>query len=204
MRWLRRSELEQGKTLAVVVAVGFAVGLVLMNLGKKALLYNTGLLSEYTLYDLKYSGVDSHAFFLYLLQKRIGIALVLAVLSTTWLGLAAAWTGAAWLGVSFGMLMMASILRYGLKGILLIFAGVFPQILVYFPAALLLLQWIQEFCMAIYYPERLKEFQEVKDRSQLLRKKALRLPLLLAALLFGCLLEGYVNPKIVSGLLKIF
>ena len=145
MRWLRRSELEQGKTLAVIVAVGFAVGLVLMNLGKKALLYNTGLLSEYTLYDMKYSGVDSHAFFLYLLQKRIGIALVLAVLSTTWLGLAAAWTGAAWLGVSFGMLMMASILRYGLKGILLIFAGVFPQILVYFPAALLLLQWIQEF-----------------------------------------------------------
>ena len=73
MRWLRRSELEQGKTLAVIVAVGFAVGLVLMNLGKKALLYNTGLLSEYTLYDMKYSGVDSHAFFLYLLQKSIGI-----------------------------------------------------------------------------------------------------------------------------------
>ena len=130
MRWLRRSELEQGKMLAVIAAVGFVAGLLLMNLGKKALLYNTGLLSECTLYDMKYSGVDSHAFFLYLLQKRIGIALVLAVLSTTWLGMAAAWTGAAWLGVSFGMLMMASMLRYGLKGILLIFAGVFPQILV--------------------------------------------------------------------------
>lgn len=204
MRWFRQAELRQGKELAVIAAVGFVAGLVLMNMGKKALLYNTGLLSEYTLYDMKYSGVDKHAFFLYLLQKRVGTALILAVLSTTWLGLAAAWTGTAWLGVSFGMLVMASMLRYGLKGILLILAGVFPQILVYFPAALLLLQWSCEFCTAIYYPERLQEFHEMKDKSQLLRKKALRFPILIGALVFGCLLEGYINPGIIAGLLKIF
>lgn len=204
MRWFGQSELKQGRALAVIAAAGFAVGLVLMQIGKKALLDNTGLLSEYMLYDMKYSGIDSHAFFLYVLQKRIGTALILAVLSTTWLGLAAAWTGAAWIGISFGMLMMASMLRYGLKGVLLIFAGVFPQGLLYFPAALLLLQWSYEFCTAIYYPERMKEFHEVKDRSQLLRRKALRFPVLLGGLFAGCLLEGYINPRIVAGLLKIF
>ena len=53
MRWFRQAELKQGKVLAVIAAVGFVAGLVLMNMGKKALLYNTGLLSEYTLYDMK-------------------------------------------------------------------------------------------------------------------------------------------------------
>lgn len=190
--------------LAVIAAAGFIAGILLMNMGKKALLYNTGLLSEHTLYDMKYSGVDKHAFFLYVLQKRIGTALVLAVLSTTWMGLAAAWTGAAWLGISFGMLTMAAVLRYGPKGVLLILAGIFPQMLIYLPAALLLLQWSCEFCMALYYPERLQEFHEGKDRNQLLRKKAMRFLALLTALLFGCLLEAYINPNVVSGLLKIF
>lgn len=204
MHWFRQKEIKQGRALAIIAVVGFAAGLVLMHIGRKALLYNTGLLSEYTLYDMKYSGVDRHAFFLYLLQKRVGIALVLAVLSTTWIGLAAVWTGTAWLGVSFGMLVMASLLRYGLKGILLIFAGTFPQILVYVPVAMLLLQWSHDFCTAIYYPERLQEFHEMKDKSQLLRKKALQFPVFLGLLIFGCLLEGYINPGIMSRLLKIF
>ncbi|MGN1148341.1 MAG: stage II sporulation protein M [Lachnospiraceae bacterium] len=208
MRWLKESEEKKSHLLAGLVAVGFIIGLFLMNMGKKALLGDTGILNEYMLYEMKYSDVDSNAFFGYVLQKRLGAALLLAVLSTTWLGLAATWTCAAWMGVSFGMLVMAAMLRYGAKGILLILVGVFPQVLVYFPASLLLLQWSYEFCTAMYFPNRASKGAftggETVGKSFLIRKKILQFLLLLGVVIIGCALESYVNPKLVLNLLKIF
>lgn len=208
MQWFYKSREKQKPLLAGIMSAGFILGLVLMNMGKKALLGNTGLLSEYTLYEMKYAVVDSNAFFLYVLQKRAGAALILAVLSTTWLGLAATWTCAAWLGVSFGMLVMASLLRYGIKGILLILAGIFPQILIYFPVSLLLLQWSYEFCTVMYFPHRIAKGShdglEGAGKPFLMRKKALQFFLLLGVVIIGCVLESYVNPMLVLNLLKIF
>ena len=200
----KRTELKYNRLLNRLMIAGFVLGLLIMNIGKKALLENTGLLSEYTLYELKYSAVDSNAFFLYVLQKRVGVALVLAVLSTTWLGMAATWTCAAWLGISFGMLFMASILRYGIKGILLVGTGIFPQALVYFPVTLFFLQWSYEFCVAIYYPDRLQTGHEAVGKKQLLKKKAIQFLFLLGVVIIGCILESYVNPILVLNLLKIF
>lgn len=209
VRWMmKRSEDKQRPLLVIIVIAGFVLGLILMNIGKKAFLEKTGLLSEYTLYEMKYTVVDSNAFFLYVLQKRAGAALVLAVLSTTWLGLAATFTCAAWLGVSFGMLVMASLLRYGLKGILLILTGVFPQILIYFPVSLLLLQWSYEFCTVIYFPNRMPQggfgAGDSLGKNIMIRKKALQFLALLGVVIIGCLLESYVNPKLILNLLKIF
>lgn len=198
----------QSRLLLGIVALGFLLGLVLMNTGKKVLLENTGLLNENILYTLKYAPVDSNAFFLYVLQKRLGCALILAVLSTTWLGLAAVWTCAAWLGISFGMLVMAALLRYGLKGILLIAVGIFPQAFVYFPAALLLLRWSYEFCMTIYFPDKIQGSALLHGESggkyAPLRKKVVTFVLLLGVVIIGCVLESYVNPKLVMNLLQIF
>lgn len=198
----------QSRLLLGIVALGFLLGLVLMNTGKKVLLENTGLLSENMLYTVKYAPVDSNAFFLYVLQKRLGCALILAVLSTTWLGLAAVWTCAAWLGISFGMLVMAALLRYGLKGILLIAVGIFPQALVYFPVSILLLRWSYEFCMTIYFPDKIQGSSllhgENSSKYALLRNKGITFIMLLGVVIIGCILESYVNPKLVFNLLQFF
>lgn len=206
-RW-ERSRTRRGRILSGIILLGFLLGLLLMNAGKKVLLENTGLLSENILYAVKYAPVDGNAFFLYVLQKRLGCALILAVLSTTWLGLAAVWTCAAWLGLSFGMLVMASLLRYGLKGILLIAVGIFPQAFVYFPAAILLLRWSYEFCLSIYFPEKLQDsaalHEETGSRHALLRRKGVTFLMLLGVVIIGCVLESYVNPALMGNMLKIF
>ncbi len=199
---------KKNRALIVIMGAGFILGLFLMNIGRKALLDNTDLLSEYTLYEMKYSVIDGSAFFWYVLQKRVGMVLVLALLSTTWLGMAATWACAAWLGVCGGMLVMASLLRYGLKGILLILVGLFPQGIVYLPVAILLLRWSYEFCMTLYFPYRLSSnsitIGEDSAKGVLIRKKVLQLLILLGVVIIGCFLESYVNPMLVSNLLKIF
>ncbi len=194
--------------LLMIMGAGFLLGLFLMNIGKNIFLDNTDLLSEYTLYEMKYAVIDDNAFFRYVLQKRVGMVLALALLSTTWLGMAATWACAAWLGVCGGMLLMAALIRYGLKGILLIMVGLFPQSIIYFPVIFLLLHWSYEFCLTLYFPYRLPSNNvstgEVASKGVLIRKKMLELSILLGVVIIGCLLESYVNPKLFLGLLRIF
>lgn len=206
MQWFGQTDEKQSRLLVGLVLVGFVVGLVLMHVGQKVLLENTGLLSEYTLYEMKYSEIDSNAFFWYVMRKRVGEAFVLALLSTTWLGMVAALSCAAWIGVSFGMLLMAAMIRYGMKGIVLIVVGVFPQIVVYLPAVFWLLKWSFEFCSIIYFPSKISSglhFDEA-GKNYIMRKKAVQFLSLVVVVIIGCVLESYVNPKLVSNLLRIF
>ncbi|MDE6168935.1 MAG: stage II sporulation protein M, partial [Acetatifactor sp.] len=120
--------------LLPVFCAGLLAGIVIMNLGKSILLENTGLFDEDTLYHMKYMTVDGSALFSYVFRKRIMTVLILAMLATTYLGLAVCVGTAFWYGMSAGGYLTALALRYGLKGILLALAGVFPQYLLYVPA----------------------------------------------------------------------
>lgn len=190
---------------AILFAAGVFLGLLLMYLGRAVLLGDGGIMNESTLYGMKYATVERDAFFWYVMQKRVGLVLAVGLLSTTWLGLAAAFSCTVWLGAAVGMLLMAALLRYGLKGILLVAVGVFPQAFVYVPAAVWLLRWSCEFCMTLYFPGRLSGGGAEGDRTDgLIKKRALQFLGILGVIVIGCLLEGYVNPVLVSNLLKIF
>ncbi len=206
MRWFKRPDMQQERLFVGLAFAGFVLGIVLMNMGQKVLLENTGLLSEYTLYEIKYSQIDSDAFFWYVLRKRIGTMLVMAVLSTTWLGLIIGYAYAAWGGISFGMLMMAAMIRYGLKGIFLIGVGVFPQGLIYLPMCFLMLKWCRGFCMSLYFPEKytLKTGREETEKDYIMRRTVFRFLSLVVVVIIGCFLESYVNPKLVLNLLQNF
>ena len=170
-----------------VFCVGLLAGIIILNMGKGILLEGTGLFDEDTLYRMKYMTVDSNALFCYILRKRVVRLAVLVLLSTTYLGLAAC------LGVTFWYGMSA--------GAFLALAGIFPQYLIYIPAALFLLSWCETLFRGIY--ARGGGGISLEDR-RLLIKKAGQLAGALLAVTVGCLLEGYVNPYLFLGFLKIF
>ena len=122
-------------------AVGILAGILVMNIGESVLLENTGLFDEDVLYHMKYMTVDCNALFCYVLRKRLLTLLALAVLSTTYLGLAVCVGTVLWYGTATGGLMAAVVLRYGIKGILLAAACLFPQYILYFPAIFAFLGW---------------------------------------------------------------
>jgi len=169
-------------------------------------LEDTGLLSEYILYEMKYSQIDSSAFFWYILRKRLGLVFLLTLLATTWLGVIAGYTYAAWLGISYGMLMMAAVIRYGLKGIFLIVTGVFPQGLIYIPTCFLLLNWCKELCTSLHFSENVsvKNCRGEAEKNNIMRRRALQFLSLVVVVIIGCFFESYVNPKLVINLLQFF
>ena len=189
------------RTFMPVFCVGLLAGIILLNMGKSILLEGTGLFDEDTLYRMKYMTVDSNALFCYVLRKRIGRLVILAVLSTTYLGLAACVGATFWYGMSAGAFLTALALRYGVKGVLLAVISIFPQYLVYIPAVLFLLSWCETLFKGIY--GRGGGTPDMDDRSFLL-KKAGQLAVILLAVTAGCLLEGYLNPYLLLGYLKIF
>lgn len=194
-----RRFLSRQRNFLTCFGVGLLAGIIIVNLGKGMLLGDTGLFNEDILYHLKYMTVDSNALFCYIFRKRILRLLILAVLATTYLGLVACVGVSFWYGMSAGAFLTTLALRYGLKGILLAIISVFPQYLCYIPAALLLLTWCEELFRGIYMRG---EFNAA-DKGFLIRKAG-RLALILAAVTGGCLLEGYVNPYLLLGFLKIF
>lgn len=206
MRRIKRLNIWQGRLFIGLAFAGFILGFLLVHIGKKVLLDDTGLLSEYALYEMKYTRISSSAFFWYVLRKRLAVVLVLALFSTTWLGLIAGYTYAAWVGISVGMLITAAVIRYGLKGILLIVAGVFPQGILYLPAGFLLLTWCHELCVWMHFPQKSTAALHVTNtgKDNIMRRKVLQFLSLVVVVITACYLESYVNPKLVIGLLQFF
>jgi stage II sporulation protein M len=177
---------------------GFLLGILIMKVGESILLGKTGLFDENVLYHMKYMTIDSNALFYYVLRKRLLTVLILAVLSTTYLGMAVCAGTALWYGTATGGLLAAMVIRYGIKGILLAAASLFPQYLIYFPAIFSLLVWGESVYGSIY--RRIGGEME----KNIWMKKMGQLAAVIGMTVAGCALEGYVNPEIFMSLLKIF
>lgn len=187
--------------LLFLFLAGFVAGVFLMNVGKKALLENTGFLDEASLYQMKYMSVENSAFFAYVLKKRLGTILVILLLASTYLGLAVLYCYAAWLGASLGMLLSASVIRYGLKGILLVLTAAFPHYILYVPAWIMLFYGAGELYRTGGFWGR---GGASRDKIQGIRKKAGVFLVVAGIVIVGAWMESYINPGLVTGLLKIF
>ena len=140
-------------------------------------------------------------FFFYCIRERIGRALVLVILATTYLGMAAVWLACLWYGACAGCLMAVSVLRYGLKGMVLLFVAFSPQFIALVPGGLLLLKWCER-----TYRERHKGYMIQKEagKTGFLTRRLLSLFGIMLLLILGCFLECFVNPGWIQGFLKIF
>ena len=177
---------------------GLFAGILIMNIGESVLLENTGLFDEDVLYHIKYLTVDYNALFCYVLRKRLVMILILAVLSTTYLGLAICVGTVLWYGTAAGGLLAVMMIRYGMKGILLAAACLFPQYLLYFPAMFAFLSWGGSVYRNIYLRSALE------PEKNFFIKKMGQLAGIIGMTVAGCAMEGFVNPLILTGLLKIF
>lgn len=181
---------------------GFIAGILIMYFGKSVLLESTGLLDENTFVDMKYMTVDSSALFYYVLKKRLGSALILTILSTTYLGLVVCTIFPAWYGAASGAFMSALVIRYGIKGLLLAVVSVFPQYILYFPAFAALLILCDELNRKIYFQKY--GYSGTGGKIKAFSGKVVAFLVVIAVIFVGCVLESFCNPKLLLSFLKIF
>ncbi len=185
--------------LRFLFLIGFGIGLFAAYFGRGIWFQTTGILDEDTLYRMKYMTVDSGVLFAYVLCKRCRNFFVLIIMATTYLGLVFCGGITVKYGFSIGFFISSAVYRYGIKGLLLGIVGAFPQYLCYVPAILLLIRWCENLHRSIYF------YHNITGQG----KKSLpgrlgKLALILMVLIFGCVLECFVNPVLLKGFLQFF
>lgn len=181
----------------------FFLGVFIMNIGDGFWLSQDGIFSAASVNRLKYIEIDSGRFLKYVLKNRMGEGIVMILLSTTGIGLISVYACIVWQGMLAGMTITAAVMRYGVKGLLLILGGMFPHQLLLVPAQIMLLGWCYENSRKAQVCGRYMQPYTGSKKQQMIRQGIL-LAWIGAVIIIGCILESYVNPILVFDLVKLF
>lgn len=196
-------EAEQMAKLLYTLFFGFFAGILGMILKKESLLYGTGFLDSYTLGPVKYLEPDTGKLLVTVFMQRIGAAVLLMILATTYLGSVTAYLYQAWSGLALGILTAGSILRYGAKGILLTAGSLMPQQLILIPAFLMLSAKCSGLCRSMYFQGIAGGFSG-REKAGFILRRALNMITCVMMIAAGCFLEAYVNPRLLKAILQLF
>lgn len=119
--------------------LGFLGGILYANIVSKQYITATGIFSEYFLNQYASIEVIAEEYIVYILRVRVLPIVLLIVFGQTNMKKIIAIGCLIWVGFSSGMLIVASIVQLGIKGILLCVIGITPQFLFYILAYLIIL-----------------------------------------------------------------
>ena len=175
--------------LSSFCVAGFLLGIMIGILGGQ----EGSLLRPDSLCRIREQTMDVPGLLAYLVRERGKWIFLLILAATTCLAPTACYVAAAWLGMGLGTILTSALLPYGIKGILLLPATLFPQWLAYGPGTFYLLKWCQTVYEGIYLKKKLSAWECF-----------VRLFMTLLLLGTGILAECYWNPRILQGILRRF
>lgn len=183
--------------------IGLFLGILIVNLGYDTWIKDGSLLGADMIVRLKNSVPDGSGLFSYIMKHRLFTVCMIGLLATTIIGLPAVCGYICYTGLSAGCLLSVAVIRYGIRGLLLMAAGILPQGILLIPAYIALFVWAVSVNRMLYSKNPYKEYY-IKYSRQVYIKKGLQIMGIAAVVIIGCLLESYVNPKLLHLILKIF
>lgn len=189
--------------MAYLFLIGFFLGILIVNLGHDTWIGNGGLLGAEMMGRLKNSRPAGESLAGYILRYRLSSVCVLALVSTTIVGMPVLCVYICYTGLAAGCLLSVAVVRYGIRGLLFMAGVLFPQVFLLAPAYIGLFLWAANVNQILYAPRTQLEGYE-RFGSKFYLKKGVQIVGITAVVIIGCLLESYVNPNIVHFVLKIF
>lgn len=203
--WKRREHILQNKSIWAKALKGlllgtFVVGIFIANLMGQESVSNAGILNNYFIEKFQYSQINGENLFFYIIGERMPVMLLLLLLIYSSLGVICGIFMLGWQGFSIGFMLSCGVAKYGIKGMLLVLGGLFPQYLIYFPVYIF-------YCyFAIFLRRRL--YGEGKaissEQKYVYGVGLLAMLVLLLIYITGIFLESYINPIILKNILKFF
>ncbi len=191
------------KNAVRVFFMGMIIGIVLVILCRNKLLTDISIFNEEWILCMQNTIIENKSLFLYILFKRLKELGFMFLLSTTFAGIVCIYGYVSAMGAGLGALMAILCLRYGMKGLIMMLAAIFPQVLVYLPAFLFLFHMCYLLCVKLYFPH--KDYWKGSGTTKVfLFKNIIYISIALIVVIIGVLLESYVNPQFIFSLIKNF
>lgn len=183
--------------------VGFFIGILIVNIGHDIWIKDSGLLGTDMLKKLGNTTLESGSLLGYILKHRLFVLCLLSLLATTMLGISAICVYICYLGLAAGCLLSVAVIRYGIRGLILMVAGICPQGILLIPGYVALFLWVAGLNRVLYGRGTYVDSMERYSR-QFYLKKGVQILGITVVVIMGCLLESYVNPKVLHLVLQIF
>jgi len=184
----------------LLIIIGLLIGVLIANLFNSfyydlIMNYNNVIFSDIVKEDIDYTGL-----FLYVLGRNYREFIVFWLLSVTILGIPYMIIKLITFGFSTGFFISSIAMQYGLKGILLILAYLFPHGLIYIPVIILSLYKGYGLSRAIYYDNRYHMGSIIRQ----LKSYIFLLVFLAVLILLGSFLEAYAGSFLLKKTLGLF
>ena len=114
-----------------VYLISFLAGIVLANTLGVEELRHYGILNEYFVKQLLYASINYDDLLFYVAENRGAVFFLLFLLGITRIGIPTHFVYLAWNGFSFGVAMVSVIVNFGIRGIPVLCALLFPHYLFY-------------------------------------------------------------------------
>lgn len=166
-----------------IVLLAFFTGCVLIGYTGRDMLVTYGILNDYFLSQYSYRAIDGNRLFCYILMERSRMAIAVFLFGRVLKGNMFSLFAKSIAAAEVGVLLTAAVINLGVRGILICLAAMFPQ-------------WLFYFGTLVYYANAKK--REVADAY------FMRAIILLGGMVMGVVTECYVNPFVLTYVLKIF
>lgn len=204
LSWKQRESITKNqsiwiKIMKIFLLLSFVAGIFAANFMGREAVSHAGVLNDYFIEKFQYTQIKGENLFFYVVGERLPLLLLLFLLIVTSFGIPGGILALGWQGFSVGFMLSTGIAKYGVKGIMLVLGGLFPQYLFYLPV------YIFYCCMAVFLHQRLRGREgNMSDRGFIYGIGVLSVVLMLVMFVAGIFLESYVNPVILKNILKIF
>lgn len=174
--------LQNKKQFLFFYMLGFFVGIIFANLCIAKINILDSVFNDYFLQQYKDIEVITEEYIFYLVRARIIPFIILFVLSLTVLRKMSVIASIVWTGFASGLVLSTAVICRGIKGILLCIISLFPHILFYLPAYIVLMWY------SYTYPKT--------------KWSVSKTTFAIVVLFLGIITELYINPILLESFVK--
>lgn len=197
---LQLRKLGEVKLGIIILAAGILSGFVFARVFQGYYWNSMDLIDTDYLHRIRDTAIDYPVLLRYVLWNIYRSFILFWILCATAIGIPYMVFCILYGGFQCGFFLTVILMRYGFKGVLLIFGYTFPHYLLYIPVAFLCLRTGYWLCRSMYYDNKMGR----RGRAERIIRHLLLIGALALALLAGGLLETYVASFLLKKILLLF
>ncbi|MGB8453770.1 MAG: stage II sporulation protein M [Anaerocolumna sp.] len=202
MRYLQLQlrKLGEVKLGLFILAAGIILGFLFARIFRGFYWNSMDLIDTEYLHKIRDTAIDYPVLLRYVLWNIYRGFILFWIISATAIGIPYMTLCILYGGFQCGFFLTVILMRYNIKGILLIFGYTFPHYLLYIPVALLCLRTGYWLCRSMYYDNKMGK----RGKAERIAKHLILIMLLALVLFIGGLLETYVSSFLLKKILLLF